>query len=734
MAQYHGISRKQMTPTAKRSLLNGFFSALIYSLLVLLLSASTARAVRFDVFVGFNGAVPEGNWFPIACEVQNDGPSFNGVIEVAGAFGASQARRIPLELTTGATKRVVIPAFSSSRYSTWTARLLDGRGKVVAEQNVARESIRNVAWGTPFIAALSRTIGGQPILPQPKNKNQPEQVPIVTRLQTALFPDNPIALEGLGTLYLNSATALELKMPQIQALLAWIDGGGHLILGVEEAADVNATPWLKGLLPCQLNSTVTVKPAEHFDALLRQTAKSTDSSERTTKTSKTKKASKAKPAVVETVAYVPDTTFNNSDLPIVGATVEGDGEVVLSVGSHPLAIQRAQGRGHVTALTFSPEREPFLSWKNRTWFWANLAEIPAKFFENSDYASFGGWSADGLFGAIVDSKQVRKLPLTWLLLLLLVYLVIIGPFDRWWLKKINRQMLTWITFPTYVICFSILIYFIGFKLRAGDSEWNEVHVVDILAQGEKAVLRGRTFASIYSPSNARYNLASEQPFATLRGEYRANNYGNGQENSQASIIQRGNNFEADVSVPVWTSQLYISDWLQAAENPLRMETLLTGTNLQVNVFNKMDRPLKSLSLIFNTRVYTIGDMPAGEKKFSLNLNAGTALKEFVRDHGNSLRDAAQQRNNTFGDTRPQIKDVALGAMAVSFLSQMNDQGNAYQNFVSPVGLDLSEQAEQGDTILLAWDADHSLAKPMNQFSPRRLHRDTLLRLVVPKKS
>ena len=53
---------------------------------------------------------------------------------------------------------------------------------------------------------------------------------------------------------------------------------------------------------------------------------------------------------------------------------------------------------------------------------------------------------------MVDSKQIRKLPIGWLLLLLLAYLVVIGPLDQYWLKKINKQMLTWITFPPTSCC------------------------------------------------------------------------------------------------------------------------------------------------------------------------------------------------------------------------------------------------------------------------------------------
>ena len=53
----------------------------------------------------------------------------------------------------------------------------------------------------------------------------------------------------------------------------------------------------------------------------------------------------------------------------------------------------------------------------------------------------GGWSVDGIFGAMIDSRQVHKLPVGWLLLLLLVYLVVIGPLDQYWLKRIGKPML-----------------------------------------------------------------------------------------------------------------------------------------------------------------------------------------------------------------------------------------------------------------------------------------------------
>mgnify|MGYP007026274227 FL=1 len=96
--------------------------------------------------------------------------------------------------------------------------------------------------------------------------------------------------------------------------------------------------------------------------------------------------------------------------------------------------------------------------------------------------------------------------------------MIIGPVDRIWLKRINKQMLTWLTFPAYVAIFSLLIYFIGYKLRAGQLELNELHVVDVLP-GQQEVLRGRSYVSIYSPLNDDYRLGGSFEQGGIRSEY-----------------------------------------------------------------------------------------------------------------------------------------------------------------------------------------------------------------------
>src|SRR5438105_4784007 len=106
---------------------------LLLTLLCLLFSASTGRAaLQFDAFPGYDGIVPEASWFPVVCEVKNDGPTFKAMIELTGsAVNQGQTIRMPVELPTGTLKRLVLPVFSSTRgYTSWDLRLLDERGRI----------------------------------------------------------------------------------------------------------------------------------------------------------------------------------------------------------------------------------------------------------------------------------------------------------------------------------------------------------------------------------------------------------------------------------------------------------------------------------------------------------------------------------------------------------------------------------------------------------------------------
>jgi hypothetical protein len=713
----------------------GFFRfgvALVLAIGVLFTAGPAHAALQFDVFLGYDGIVPEACWFPIVCEVKNDGPSFTGTVEVKGGDNQDQTLLMAVELPTGTLKRFVLPMFSSGRgYASWDLRLLDERGKIRAEQPGLRAR-KQISHGTPLLGALPRTPGGTPVI-KPTLSQGAELQPAAARLLPSIFPDNPLVLEGLSCLYLNSERAADLSLNQVEAMLGWLNAGGHLIVGVEQPSDLNASTWLKNIFPCEVKDLRPLQRHPELQDWLRSPTWISNSLRSAGFQNPSGAIHESLGGVTASSPFAElasDFDFEGKEMQVAVSQVR-DGKVELDAGGTPLIVTAQRGRGRVTALLFSPEREPMRSWRELPTFWAKLAEVPGAWYVSKDLYSQGGWSTDGVFGAMIDTRQVHKLPVGWLLLLLIVYLVVIGPLDQFWLKRIGKPMLTWITFPCYVVFFSLAIYFIGYKLRAGESEWNELHVVDVFLNGPGAELRGHTYSSVYSPANQRYTLASQQKFATLRGEF-VGGWTATASNEKATILQSGDSFKADIFVPVWTSELFASDWWQSAPVPLAASVHSLADGWEVRVENKTAQQLTNLQLVIEDRIIDLGTLAGQQAKTqTVTRRAGMPLRNFVANFGGNFQSAAVSRQHALGSTASgQISDKPNSTVAVSFLSQLG-QAQMYQSsFVGPPGLDLSPVLEHGGAVVLAWAGGYSPIKPIYQFSPRRLQRDTLWRLAL----
>ena len=682
---------------------------------------------QFDVFVGFDSIVPEADWFPVVCEVRNEGPAFNAIFELRdNTFGGGLVRQVAIELPTGTLKRFSFPLFAGSRYgSQFSASLRDESGRVVAQQPNINPRF-NIGWQSHLLGAIPASSAAMPVFPDDTSRNNNSRpVAVAARLQTEMFPDNPLALSGLDSLYLNSHRAVDLKERQVEALLSWLHAGGHLIIGIDAAVDVTGLPWLKALVPGELGSVRTVPIGNAFDEWLR-----------------TPPAANTEPQQRDRQIFrnlQPEAAFNDAGLRVISLNAN-DARRELAVGNQPLMVATSRGRGRVTVLLFNPELEPLRSWKLRPWFWARLAEVPPFMLQNQLVPNQGYTGVDGVIGAMVDSRQVRKLPVSALLGLLVVYLLVIGPLDQWWLKRINRQMLTWITFPCYVALFSVLIWFIGYRLRAGESEWNEIQFVDVLPKAGGAELSGTSYASIYSPVNARYELAGKQRYAALRGEYLG---AVATHATEGNIRLAADQYAATLSVPVWTSQMFVGQWLEEGPSPFGATIRKAGAagEWELALTNHELPGRVAARLAIGDRVYVVTFPERGKTTtISLGAGGGTLIKDFANSASTWFANAASQRQQGFGSDEARFNLVPADAsMAITLASNIEgNQGNQFGQFggrfLTPSRLDLSGLLHRNRAVLMVWCEGYVPTKEaMNQFVPRRTGRSTLFRLAVELK-
>jgi hypothetical protein len=193
----------------------------------------------------------------------------------------------------------------------------------------------------------------------------------------------------------------------------------------------------------------------------------------------------------------------------------------------------------------------------------------------------------------------------------------------------------------------------------------------------------------------------------------------------------GDRFEAELLVPVWTSQLYISDWRQSGSLPLAASVVPREEGWELTVQNQTDHAVSAAQLVLGSQIFPLGELlPRQTKTLTLAATDGSTLREFITKHAQAFRNVVQQRQYAFGESkRGQLDDLPNASIAASFLAQ-GGGGQQHMNFVLPRGLDLSRVLEHGDAVLLAWVPDYAPVEPLNRFKPRRSYRHTLWRMPV----
>ena len=702
---------------------------------------SAKAEIQFDVFVGYEDVVRESGWFPVSVEVMNDGPTFEATFEFSNGQGTGGIKRqLILELPTNTRKRFSIPVFNTSgRFSRWDARLIDSGGKVRAEKLAIRT--KDATLESVVMGAIPRSFTTGPIFPA-VTVAQPEMVPPVVRINPEQLPENPIALDGLSVLYLNSERAADLNPAQVGALKSWINSGGNLILAIEQLSDVGPGTWLQSVLPGTVVERGLVPVAGELDQWLLR-GPETESRERTALGMVGKRqGAKSLPGKVGLVTVDEDSAFSAQSMSTLALSNSNDPNVrtVIQGAVGPWVVSKRHGLGLVVLLMFNPEREPFKSWRNKDRFWSKLTGQENLLNEMQLLLHVGGRSVDGVFGAMIHSRQDKKLPWPWLIFILAFYLVVIGPIDFLMLKRKKRQMLTWVTFPSYVLLFTLMIYYIGFRLKSGVVEWNELHVVDVIDRGVETQWRGRTFGSIYSPSNAEYEFGSELVHSGIRGEV-GEVWTDGLERVRGRLKYHDKGVRCSIAVPVWSSQMLVSDWTVQRESPMETKIVASkradrndGVNVQtVEIRNKLNRPLEDVHLVTTKRIVKAGQIPGGGSiRIEIAEGTGDPTSTFVERHTGNLENTLEQRRRAFGDVASgRIDNVRPVAMAICFMDGLNRNRNNVRQIQVDPWLDRSDDLRKGELVVLAWDSGDSAVSRLNRFNPARGSHDLLYRMPIP---
>ncbi|MFL5328989.1 MAG: hypothetical protein ACJ8C4_08730 [Gemmataceae bacterium] len=338
------------------------------------------------------------------------------------------------------------------------------------------------------------------------------------------------------------------------ALTEWVRRGGRLVVSVGRNADLVAgSDELKELLPLTPIGTAEVN-------LPRLAWRDGGSSE--------------EPLGQTTVARLSAKPNRTANTLVSGPANEG---------SLPLVTRSAFGLGEVTLVALDVDSKAMASWKSRGQFWEELMNragprVP-KDPPNSDmrYRGMVGYDSntpedslrDQLKRELEDFPGVPVISFGWVALFILLYIIVVGPLDYLFLKKVVKRLeLTWITFPAIVLIVSAGAYYAAYALKGSDLRINKYDLVDIDLNSRTAL--GRTWFTLFSPRIQNYRVSLEPGAPDWAPEDQSDvivGWSGASRQGRGSLFRRSYAYTPratgldGVPVQVWSTKAFEGQWL-----------------------------------------------------------------------------------------------------------------------------------------------------------------------------
>ncbi|WP_020469277.1 hypothetical protein [Zavarzinella formosa] len=327
-------------------------------------------------------------------------------------------------------------------------------------------------------------------------------------LEIGLMPDHWIGYSAVDLMILNTGSNRafweELAAPQHEkrrkAVAEWVRRGGRLIVGLGTNVDafVNIREF-KDLLPVNVPAAGKVNVSKLLMEWLVNVRQ-----ENNVRLFYNNGPGEFASAIIE-----PRT--DRAAKPLLQDFVEENGP--RGAQRRPLAVQGVCGTGRVTVFAFDLDRSPFVDFNQRSAFWENTLaqcgyQIPEFGQELQSYSRNYDEFPNALQGNLDFFEGVPVVSFGWVALFILLYILLIGPIDYFFLKKVVKRLeWTWVTFPIIVIGVSTAAYFTAYAIKGQDLKTNKIDVVDYdLHTGR---IDGHSWFTLFSPRIQKYNLSIE---------------------------------------------------------------------------------------------------------------------------------------------------------------------------------------------------------------------------------
>jgi hypothetical protein len=545
--------------------------------------------LTMEVEVAFDGYAKYGEWLPVWVRLENSGPDRQTEVRVrfpgrrgTVAFAASAS------LPTGSRKRIPVYVLPNNFSHALEVQLFEG-DQLLLSQKAPVSPEPNISYFVGLVApergAMSLLSGAS--LP---GKQRPK---VLIDLSPTDLPERPEGLRSFDCLILNDVDTDSLTPDQGAALETWVRQGGRLVIGGGAGAMRTAAGLPKSLLPLEPHDLVEV------DAL---------------------------PAL-SGFAGAERVRVPGPFLVAIGEP--GEGHTLAALDDLPLVRERAVGNGYADFVALDLAVSPFDAWAGTTAFWERLI---------SPGAAYPEWQPPDLSSRQMNSGQMAQalsnLPsldvpsIRGLGMLLVLYVVLVGPVNFFVLRWRKRLHWAWITIPLITVAFSAGAFGLGYALRGSDLVLNKIAVIELQPDGTAGV---SSYLGLFSPTRQSYEIEvkDEGLLSPLNPDYYSPWVSSGVGSPGEMVFVQGDPSRVrGLAVNQWSMQTFMTEGVWTDFGRIAADLRIEGEELVGFVRNETNHTLTDAVLIQGSLFVRLGDVPPdGKVPVGMNLS-GLAGERF----------------------------------------------------------------------------------------------------------
>jgi hypothetical protein len=397
-----------------------------------------------------------------------------------------------------------------------------------------------------------------------------------------LLPAAACGYETLDLLVLSQPDLNGLALEQQQAIADWVRAGGRLLLWPSDAPQAPTGP-IQQILPARIGEVQAIDIAP---ATLK----------------KFKLAARFKQMKGRELTPAEDATSFS----------------IFDQNKSIVGYSRDVGFGRTVVLPIDPSEFFYDRSPAADRFWKPIlsqARIAIKDpSENEQQVNNGYWGDDyrasnamrqniELMGSI---PGVGSFDFSYVAIVLIGLMFIVGPLDWIILKRLGRQPWTWATTTGWIALVTIGAIYIGHLFKSGELHYRTLQLID---QADGRSVAKTDVVCIYSPKSQIYNLSGEpeawwQPVGDLMY------YRSGQMHTDLPFHQdyEGNR-PMGIAIPVWNLRFLRGDTWATGPAALDADLKIAATGRMTgSIMNHSDSPLEQIRIAGRKGIYTAGDL------------------------------------------------------------------------------------------------------------------------------